>query len=158
MAQLLSNAHINLIINGHRFSGFADEDRPVEFPGGEDFFTLSTGPDGALYGMAIPMFGGPITVRLEPSSPSVQWAVQQNNMRKNALKSGDPFTIYDGSYSDPAQGRSARVAGGVFMQCPEMPEANVTFEIQFHFEEIFSNVDGGTFVPSPVAEVAGQAI
>ena len=32
MAQYLSHANVDLIISGHRVTGFADEDEPVGFP------------------------------------------------------------------------------------------------------------------------------
>ena len=41
MTQILSNSHIDVIIDGsHRVQGIADEDRPYEFSGGDGLFNI----------------------------------------------------------------------------------------------------------------------
>ena len=145
MAQLLSNAHIECIINGHRFTGLADEDRPYEFPGGDDLFNESMGQDGGLYGSSTPRLGGDMTFRLAPTSPTAQWAIGENEARKSAIINGEPFRYYSGTLADPVQGRSARMDGGILKRVPTMVEPGQTFEIVIAFERITSNVDGAQF-------------
>ena len=84
-AQILSNAHISLILNGKTISGFADEERPVEFPATDDLIDVKYGNDGSMYGMTKPMYGGEITIRLAPSSEATAWFVKERiklKMRK----------------------------------------------------------------------------
>lgn len=146
MPALFSNAHIELVLNGHRVLGYADEERPVEFPTAVDMAELSFGPDGGLYGKSMAQLGGDVTIRVTPNSPTAQWLVRQKMAWKESLKSGSPVTIYSGSFSDASQGRSAQLEGGILRQCPDLPESGVTFEAIFTFEEITANVDGATFV------------
>lgn len=145
MAQILSNAHIEHIINGHRVEGLADEDRPIEFPGDQDMADLSTGQDGGLYGMSNPMLGGPITYRVSPTSPTARWAIQEKQSWRNAIKNGSAITIYEASHSDPVQGRTASLKGGVLLRCPDMVEPGQTFEFVIHYEEIIPALEGATF-------------
>ena len=146
MPQILSHAHIELEIGGHTFLGYADEDRPVEFDGGADRISTSVGKDGGLYGVDEAMLGGDITIRLAPTSPSAQWCITENQMRKDTVMAGgDATPIYDGSYNDNSQGRAAELLGGVLVACPDMVEPGVTFEVMFRFEQIISSVDGATF-------------
>ena len=145
MSQFLSHAHIEFEVGGHTFVGYADEDRPIEFDGGADRISTSVGKDGGLYGVDEAMLGGDITVRLSPTSPSAQWCIMENQMRKDGLAEGGATPIYDGSYNDSAQGRSAELLGGVLVTCPDMVEPGVTFEVMFRFEQIISSVDGATF-------------
>ena len=51
MAQLESFAHLELILNGFRFSGWADEDPPFEFDF-EESSERTRGADGGLYALA----------------------------------------------------------------------------------------------------------
>ena len=148
MSQFLSHAHVELQIGGHDFEGWADEDRPVEFDAGGDRITISRGKDGGMYGVDEAILGGPLTVRLAPTSPSAQWCIQQNQMRKDAIVDGGEIPIYDGSYSDAVQGRAATLEGGVLPTCPDMVEPGVTFEAMFEFQKIISDVDGATFTPT----------
>ena len=147
MSQILSNAHIECIINGHRMVGLADEDRPFEFPSGEDMVDVSTGPDGGVYGTNTAMFGGPFTVRVQPSSPTAQWFMQEKESWRQDLINGTATRVYSGSYSDPVQGRSARFEGGFLQNVPDMSEPGVTYESVVYFERIITNVDGASFLP-----------
>lgn len=151
--QTLNNAHIECIINGHRVTGLADEDRPFEFQTGEDMADISYGPDGGMYGTNNAMFGGTFTVRVQPASPTAQWGMKEKESWKQALLNGEATTVFNGSYADPVQGRNARMEGGILLQCPDMSEPGQTFEIVFQFERIITNVDAATFL----APVSGAA-
>ncbi len=147
MSNIRSNANRQLIINGHRHVGFADEDRPIEYPSGEDMADLSYGPDGGQYGTSTVMFGGEVTIRLEPSSPSAQFWMKEKQMWKQAHIDGSAITTYQGSDNDPVFGVSARLVNGLLMRCPDMSEPGVTFEVVLAFERIIGNPDAGKFQP-----------
>ena len=82
MSQFLSHAHIECIINGHQVTGWADEDPPYSFPV-ESSKEFQVGADGALYGISKPMFGGAFHFMVQPSSPTAQWAMVQEQIRKD---------------------------------------------------------------------------
>ena len=134
------------MLNGHRFVGWAEDDPPYEFEY-EDASELKRGQDGGLYGMSMPSFGGILTIKLQPSSPTTQWCIQQEQIRKNLMKSKAQDRIYRGTISDPAVGITAELSGGIIVQLPAWPIGNQTYEGRFDFEEITSQVDGGTFHP-----------
>ena len=145
MAQFLSHAHVNARLNGHELTGWADEDRPVEFNDGSGRIDFTRGADGGLYGVASAMFGGEVTFKVQPTSPTAQWAMQRNQELKESQKNGRAIEIFSGTYSDSVQGRSARFEGGAIQDCPDMAEPGQTFEFTMHFEQIDVNVDGAVF-------------
>ena len=149
MAQLKSHRHIELVLNGHRFTGWSDDDPPYEFEY-EDSIETKTGQDGGLYGSSKPNFGATLTFKLSPTSPSCQWAMQQEQLRKNSVKDNTVLRVYSGTFSDPVQGVSWRLEGGFIMKFPAINIANQTYEGSVMFEELIANVDGGRF-SSPLA-------
>ena len=149
MAQILSNAHLEHIIDGHRVEGLANEDRPIEFPTGRGFNNIvRSDHDGGMYGTSLAMFGGPVIYRVTPNSPTCQWAIQRNQERKEAIKNASAIpTFADASHANLVANWSADLSGGVLQDCPDIPEAGVTFEFTIEWELIDSNVDGGVFTP-----------
>ena len=117
MTQLRSHAHIELMLNGHRFVGWAEDDPPYEFEY-EDASELKRGQDGGMYGLSMPSFGGILTIKLQPASPTAQWCIQQEQIRKNLQKSKAQSRIYRGTLSDPAVGITAELAGGSSFNFP----------------------------------------
>ena len=76
MASLQSHRYIEIILNGHRFTTFADDDPPYQIIS-DDMATFKLGGDGKQFGLTMPTFGGELVIRLTPDSPSTQWAVQR---------------------------------------------------------------------------------
>ena len=146
MAQLESNAHIECILNGHRFTGLADEDPPIEFEF-EESSERTIGADGGLYAMGMPNYGGSMTFKVFPTSPSTQWAIQQEQMRKDSHFQSTRERTYSGTYANPVTGVSYRLEGGVIVMFPAVAVPGQTYEGQVQFEVITSLVDGGTFNP-----------
>ena len=144
MAQLKSHRHVECVLNGHRITGWSDDDPPYEFEY-EDSIEIKRGQDGGLYGSSMPNFGGKFTIKLDPTSPSAQWCMQQEQLRKNAMKNNTAIRTYSGTFSDPVQGVSWRLEGGFIMKFPSTSIANTSYEAMLEFEEITANVDGGTF-------------
>ena len=145
--QQLSNAHVKVIVNGNRMTGLAAEDRPYEFPSAEDMMDVSVGADGGVYASSVPMYGGPFTMRFEPSSPSVQYWINEKEANKQAQINGTEIPGYESSYSDPEQGRAATMEGGFLMSCPDMSEPGQTFEVVVYYARITPDVDGAVFEP-----------
>lgn len=125
--QVLSHAHVECIINDHRFVGWAEDDPPYEFET-EDAAEFRMGQDGGLYGLSRPMFGCIFRFRLTPTSPTTQWAMDQEQIRKNDMKASAALRIYQGSFSDPAQGVSWTLSGGGILNFPPVRIANQTYE------------------------------
>lgn len=149
-----SFAHIQCIINGHRFEGWADEDPPYEFDY-EESSDRTIGRDGGLYVLGLPMFGGGFTFKMQPNSPTAIWAVQQEQMRKDNHRSGDPLRDYAGTISDASTGIKNRLEGGVIMTFPAVIIPGVTYEGSIYFENIASEVDG-VQARAPVGTAGGQ--
>ena len=80
--------------------------------------TKKLGPDGALYAMGMPAFGGMWTFKMFPTAPTTQWAIQNEQMRKDSHMSGEPFRFYSGVLSQPAIGTSYRLEGGIIKRFP----------------------------------------
>lgn len=146
MAIQRSHAHLEIIIDGHRFVSYADEDQPYEF----EWPVLregTTGADGAHYSRAIADFGCMLTIRLSDISPSLQWAIQQRQLYLNAVREGGVIPIHRGSISDTSFGISGEMAGMVIDDTfPGWPgAASSTNELKFDVELWTPNVDGGQF-------------
>lgn len=146
MAQSESFAHIECIIDGHTFTGWSDEDPPVEF----DFESSSDrkrGADGGLYSKGMPNYGGVFKFKMFPTSPTAQWAIQQEQLRKDAHLNGDPEKIYAGTYANPVDNKFYRLEGGIIDIFPAVISPGETYEGTIDFEVITSVVDGGRFNP-----------
>ena len=150
--QIQSFAHLDLIINGHRFVGWADEDPPIDWEF-EDMNEVAHGADGGAYILSKPDLGGMMTVKLFATSPSTQWLIQQRAMRDNALVDKSAITIYSGSFGDAVQGATWELSGGWLDNVPLVAMPNVTFEARLGFERIVPNVDGATYQP-PLSSAA----
>lgn len=143
MATIFSWRQIQLLLNGHRFTGFADEDPAVEFDS-VDLAEITTGRDGTLHADDTGVLGGPVTIKLLPGSESVKQC-----LRWKAERDRGEHTEFEGTFADPTLGFSAALRGGIFMSCPTMTVPGQTFEVVFHFEEIVPDADGANFSPSP---------
>lgn len=153
MAQFLAHSHIECTLNGHRFVGWAEDDPPYEWEF-EDAIEIKEGQDGGLYGLGLPRLGGNLTLKLQPASPSTQWCMQQEQMRKNSHVERSAIRIYEGTFSDPVQSVEWRLEGGLIMMLPATRVANMTYEAKFRFERITASVDGGTFHAPLVSDAA----
>ena len=141
-----SFSHIVCHINGHTFGGWANEDPPYEF----DFDESSDrqrGADGALYSKGMPVYGGTFTFKVFPTSQTAQWAMQQDQLRKDAHYMGTPERQYDGVLINNATSVSYRLEGGIIATLPAVAVPGVTYEGMIDFEKITSLVDSGTFTP-----------
>lgn len=152
---ILSTAHLVIRVNGHTMQAPAAEERPFEFPSGQDLVTYQEAPDGSVYGMSMPLFGGPMTFRLQPTSPSTKWFIRERGLRDAALRNGNPLTSYNGSYRDPAEGRVGTLRNGFLLQAPQMYEPGVTYEAIIYFPLIIPNVDGARDSVLPGAAMGG---
>ena len=147
MTQILSHTHVDLILSGIRIEGYAEEDEPVEFPDGSDRVEIKTGADGASYGVSKAMFGGDVTIRLEPTSPSTQQFIQWGQEQKENMRNRRAFRIHSGSYTDTVQRRSSRLEGGMLKTWPDQATPDKTFEVVIHFDDIINQVDAAVFHP-----------
>ena len=147
MAQLFSHSHLEHIIDGHRVTRMADEERPIEFSDGSDLLEIKRGKDGGMYGVSNAMFGGPVTYRMDPASPTTQFFIKLRQEQKENERTGRIQRILRATHVDTSQGRSCVCEGGMLQKCPDMSEPGVTFEAMVEYERIVSNVDGAIFQP-----------
>ena len=147
MPTTLSHRHIVLIINGHRYEGYASDDSPVEF-GDNELVNTERGKDGTLYGTDTSEIGTVLTVKLLPVSRSairvLQWYTD--------IQRGQRLE-FEGSYGDNELNYSCQMRGGFLTQCPSMIVPGKTFEHMFEFEEVIPDVDGARFAPAPLSVV-----
>ena len=152
MSQILSHLHVNVILNNERIVGFAETEQPVEFPT-EELLSLKRGADGATYGTDNAMFGGPVIFRLAPTSTGAKQFIRWRAMNDQAGRNGTAKMIFNGSYSDTFQGRTARFSGGVLMSAPAMSVPNTDYEAIIHFDLIVGIVEGANFLPPGLSPV-----
>ena len=155
--QIQSRSHDLLTLNGFEFSKFAQEERPVEFPNGEDLYDIFYGADGGMYLRAKPMLGGPLIVRLDPTSPAAQWCIEREEERKMGIIDRTALPIFEGTWANQEMGVSAQLQGGAMTTCPPMIEAGITFVVAFTFERIISQVSGARFNPLLQSDAAAAA-
>ena len=155
MVDIISRAHIQYTVNGHFHTGFAKEDRPVEFPSDDDLVEIELGADGTPYGTSVPMFGGPVVVRLHPSSPSTTFWMKEKQTWKYDQLQGRRLTIYNSSYQDASTGVKATLRGGTIMKVPDIREPGITYEAVIYYAFIAVEVNGEFVQPSAIPERFG---
>lgn len=143
MPTILSSRHAELTINGHRFTGFSDDDPPVEFPDIE-LITTMRGRDGAMYASDTAIQGGEVTVKLLPTSQS---AKQVLRWMTEILRGGR--MLFQGSYADTELGYSVQLKGGMLKTAPPSVVPGKTYEATFEFEQLLPDYDGANFAPAP---------
>ena len=148
----LSDAQRRIEVLGHRITGFADEDRPAEYPTGVDLWNVTRGRDGSMHASSTAMIGGLIIVRVRPTSPTAVWAVQQYELYRQAELAGTEHREYDWYDSQPSLGWSVRAQGGVLQRAPAALEPRATVEIAWEFELIIPNYDGARTDAGPGAQ------
>ena len=142
--QAKSIAHVDCIISGHRVVGWSDDDPQYEWEG-EDVVDVKYGGDGGTYVKSMPMFGQNITIKVMPTSPTCQWAMQQEQLRKNSHLQRQHPKVYDMTLTDSVQGVSWQAAGGYIINFPVGNIAGQTYEFKMGFEQVTAQVDGGRF-------------
>lgn len=152
MSALDSNAQRELILNGHRFSGFAAVDNPIEYERPGDFIDVERGQDGTLYAMTNPgnVFGAMLTIRLHHRSASIGTFCQKEvNAFLQAESEGSAHTIYNGTETNLATGEVTRLNGGLLKSAPVKAEPNKVYEIVFEIEEAITVPESVPGVPAP---------
>lgn len=143
MPNELSQTHQILLISGHRFEGFADEEPAVDFDPVE-LFRERRSKDGGLHGTATNLKGGPMTIKLEPSSASVKWCLA----RHAEIQRGERLE-FEGSYGDPGLDYNTTLRGGKMVSCPYGITPDKTFEVMFTWERATPEFDAADFDPTP---------
>ena len=138
MATTLSFRHVSLQINGHSFSGWADEDPPVDFES-LDLLEATFGRSGDMYISDRGKRGGEVTVKLLPTSPSAVRCLQWLN---ESLKDAD--LDFNGIYADTKLNIGLTMKNGKFKMCDTTVVDGKTFECTWLFEELIPDVDGAT--------------
>ena len=145
-----SHAHSILVMNNARVVGLADEDPPVDIPR-FNLGEMMRGPDGSSYFMSRRTIGGPVTVKLLPSSATaIQWMTMFTSIiRENAKLN------FEGAYGDTQLGISTKFVGGKLVDAPVAIVPGVTLEFMFEFSEIIPDMSGAQLLPGFI--VSNQA-
>ena len=102
-----AHAHLQIILDGTRITGFADEDQPYEFTWPEIDEPM-VGADGGSYGRAIADFGCVFMVRLSDISPGLQWFINLRRRHMEAIRNDSPIPIINGGqWTAPNTGGTA---------------------------------------------------
>ena len=150
MTGVLSDAHRDHRVNGHRMSGFADVERPIQYPDDVELFVITYGADGGMYARDLPRFGGMIIYRMLPTSPSTGWAIGERAKKDFATRRGTRHTFYEGVEVEMPFGLAMSLQGGLLKRCAQRPEAgNPVFEFVIEYELIVPNIDAVEWSPSP---------
>jgi len=143
MPTILSYKHVELIINGHRFESWSDDDTPVEFP--EITFVETTiGRDGTMSVVDTGALGGELVVNLLSTSRSAQRIIQWIQERNRGARS-----FFEGTFSDTELGYSVQLKGGVLKMAKPTVTPGETYTATFEFEEMVPDFDGANFAGSP---------
>ena len=133
-----------LVLNGHTVrGGYSDDADALMFEVMQLVASARTGADGtkAFFGMADR--GGPFTLKLLPTSPSIPFFQQQAEIVR---KRGS--VIWNGSLRDVQRGISVTMTFGVMISYPPYPsygkESVANYEYAFEFEELESDHDTPT--------------
>ena len=144
MPNQLSHLHSRLTINGNRIEGLSDNDVPVELPDIE-LFTVKRGKDGTMYSMGTGAKGGPVIIRLLPTSRSAVLFLKWHSQIQTGMA-----LEFDGSWQDTENGYSSQLRGGVMTEAPSGLHPGKDAEFKFEFEEIIPEMDGANFDPAPI--------
>lgn len=142
MTTQISSTHLDLVLNGIRFEGYADEDPPVDFDAIE-VATVTRGKDGTMYSMGTGMQGGRVTVKLLPTSPTTARLIQLHSQ----IQRGGKIT-WRGTYGDPDLNIFTQLEGGVLVEAPPAVSPGKTAEFVFEFERAVPLFDAARFEPS----------
>ena len=144
MPNVLSHQHSRLTLNSHRVEGLALEDVPVEMPS-IVLYDIVRGKDGTMYANGTGAKGGPVMVRLLPSSRSaLQFLKWHSQIQDGAV------IEFNGSWEDSENGYSTTLRGGYMTEAPSGLHPGQNAEFTFEFEEVIPDVDGARFDPAPI--------
>lgn len=151
MSGILSDAHRDHRVNGHRIEGMADNERPIQLPSDVERYVITWGADGGMYARSKPQFGGPVIYRVLPTSVTAGWALGQRNLIDQADKLGLEHPKYEATDIQIVQGLTLGLFGGVMTMPPVGIEAGqASFEFTITYEVIVPNPEQATWERSPL--------
>ena len=140
MAHFLSAASVQLTLNGHTFSGYADGADSIVMPAIEMLMT-KIGADGKIQAHSTGTQGGDITINLQPTSPSHYFMQKQATLQQNGQG-----VIWRGTLRDPNSGLSVSLETGylrVYTPAGSVGKGDAKdFPYTWMFERIIPNLDG----------------
>lgn len=109
----LSVETTTVTIGGHQFVGLSEDADAIMVPADFEFFTIRRGALGDMVALRNGAKGGPLELKLLPSSPSVKYWMRQ----QAAILEGS-FALYQGTIYDRAMNASVRLRNGVLQKGP----------------------------------------
>ena len=156
MTMIKSQGHENFIVDGERQIGFAETDLPIDIVEDFDLYTVKSGADGGMYPISTPRHGGIVTVTFFPTSPTCRyWIDRREEIRQSDLNgTAGGHRIFSATFSDPVQGISLSMEGGILLRAPSTVLAMRDYIIMLQFEKFIPDVAGATLTPPFENQVA----
>ena len=118
MVAAFSLEHVSVTLGGHLVRGFADEDDALMLPDAVSFFEVSRGADGSMEVMRNGVKGGELQLKLQPSSPSVQFFMNQVSLQMGDQGSSGTIVSWQGEVIDSRNGAKVTLSDGVLTEAP----------------------------------------
>lgn len=141
------------IINGYEVQGWSEDTGALTLPDAFEFASVRRGATGDMAVFSTGDRGGPVSLSLLPTSPSVPFFMQQ----LSAIREGKRV-IWEGSVEYTPTGAHVELKRGVLMSGPlgftmgKNDVGNLTFT--WEFEDIIPNFDNVT-LPIPASSDNG---
>ncbi len=150
----LSLHETTFIINEHKVQGWSEDAGALTLPDAFEFATVRRGATGDMVAFSTGDRGGPVSLSLLPTSPSLSFFMKQ----VTAIREGKRV-IWEGSVEYTPTGARVDLTRGILMSGPlgftlgKGDVGNMTFT--WEFEDIVPNFDSVKF-PIPASENGGS--
>ena len=137
---ILSLADVEVILNEHIVKGWSEDTGALTLPDAFEFASVRRGATGDMAAFSTGDRGGPVSLSLLPTSPSVPFFMQQ----VSAIREGKRV-IWEGSVEYKPTGARVTLDRGVLMSGPlgwimgKADVGNMTFT--WEFQDIIPNFD-----------------
>ena len=130
-----------VLLNGHHVQGWSEDADALTMPDAVELATVRRGATGDMAAFSSGNRGGAVSIKLLPTSPSVQFFMQQAEV----LRQGGSV-VWRGDIQNLQQNISATLTRGVMTAAPRFPNMGMgdvsNYVFTFEFEDIASNYDG----------------
>ena len=140
------NIQDNIVtLNGHQVEGWSQDEDALTMPDEVELATVTRGGDGQMFGASTAEIGGPITIKLLPTSPSTKFFLRQvERIRTNSAPND-----WSGTVENVVLGYSVSLDGGILVRAPYGHTvgkgAAATRMFTIEFETVSPNYDAALF-------------
>jgi len=121
------------ILNGHLVTGWSESEDCLAFPDSLELANFTKGADGKMVGTGTGEKGGPVTIKLQPNSPTVAFLSKLIKAQQQGLP-----IVYRASWTNPIGVERVNCKGGMLITAPKgsvygkgkVSEKTYTFEFE----------------------------